>query len=237
MNAQRKGLPPKDLGGVFGTGRTSGLVGSLAPVTPSVDADALAEELAAEQVRDEEQTRTSEPASRSEADPVAAADASGAPRKATTSRPRRPRPAKKDADASAPEREPKHNYPVYVPSVLRAEFNERRAELGTENTLLYFDAIDALIDHDDSDPYARLRGLVSESLVGPAPKSLFDRAPARKRAPQENLGAPTQLVLRVTQHNQTVLDSLVTETGAKDRSHLATVVLSAYLNQQGEKKR
>jgi len=236
MNAQRKGLPPKDLGGVFGTGRTSGLVGSLSPVTPSVGADALAEELAAEQVQDEEQTRTPEPAPRSEADPADAADDSGA-KKATTPRPRRTRSAKKGADASAPEREPKHNYPVYVPSVLRAEFNERRGELGTENTLLYFDAIDALIDHDSADPYARLRGLVGESLVGPAPKSLFDRAPARKRAPQENLGAPTQLVLRVTQHNQTVLDSLVTETGAKDRSHLATVVLSAYLNQQGEKKR
>ncbi|WP_298462062.1 hypothetical protein [uncultured Cellulomonas sp.] len=119
------------------------------------------------------------------------------------------------------------NYPVHVPSELVEPFNKRRDTEGTSNTLLVFDAIDALVDADQPDPYERLRRAVTTDLVGAAPTSLFQRAPRRVRP---GAGVPrTQVMLRMSTENRAVIEDLVEQTGAVDRSHLITVALTAYL--------
>ncbi|WP_419708043.1 hypothetical protein [Promicromonospora sp. NFX87] len=124
------------------------------------------------------------------------------------------------------------DYSLYVPIQILPEFRKRRAEEGTQNALLVFDAIEELVERDAKDPYERLRGFVQASLVGgakkPAQASLFERKPTRaQNSPYAGPTAP--IVLRLTPTNRDVFDDLVEKTGAKDPGHLASVALVHYL--------
>src|SRR5699024_12445980 len=63
----------------------------------------------------------------------------------------------------------------------------------------------------------------------PAPtgSSLFERTPRGRR--QDGVDR-IQLTLRLTQRNEDILDSLVEETGAQNRSDLVSRALHAYFN-------
>jgi hypothetical protein len=121
------------------------------------------------------------------------------------------------------------NYPVYLPSILLEAFKHKRDQMETTNTLLVFDAIDAIINPGAEDPYARFCELVQQSLIAsPSATTLFDRgAPQRVRSRDQ--GPRSQLMLRMSPSNQRIIEQLIDKTGATDRGHLITVALTAYL--------
>lgn len=220
---QPRGLPRQDLAGKFARpDRTSGLAGRLTrtePSQPTPEADATG-------AADVEPDAATSPA-------PAALDAAPKKEKPTPKKPKPKRQSKPAGEKRTPSEQPQ-NYPVYVPAAVFAAAKERREAEGTTNTLLVFDAIDALIDPQADDPLEELREHVADSLVG-APKagSLFSRRPQRTRG-SIYTGTNTQLVLRITPANREVLEDLVEQTGARDRGNLVTVALVHYLNLQGE---
>lgn len=139
-------------------------------------------------------------------------------------------PAKARTEPQVVERAANTNYPVHVPADLVPLFNDRRDEQGTSNTLLVFDAIDSLVDHDASDPYARLREAARADVIGAQPSSLFARTPRRARPTTDRPRARSQIMLRMSEENRAVVEQLVNETGALDRSHLVTIALTHYLS-------
>jgi hypothetical protein len=211
----------QDLSSAFGpSSRTSGLGGRLkrptAPVEPEPSPSVPSTAADTEDPQPVEPTPAQEPAKRRPAG-----------ERATKTTPRaRTKPS--DGPAAAP-RAANTNYPVHVPADLVPLFNERRNQEGTSNTLLVFDAIDALVDHDSNDPYGRLREAVTGDVIGAQPSSLFTRAPRRARPSTDEPRARSQIMLRMSDDNRAVIEQLVTETGALDRSHLITVALTEFL--------
>jgi len=213
----------QDLASAFGpTSRTSGLAGRLK--RPSVDAAPQPGDPAnttPEPATEPQQTEDRPPAT----EPVG--------EQAATLRSRvRAKPATTAPAPATPSTRPKSandNYPVHVPADLVPLFNERRDHEGTSNTLLVFDAIDALVDHDSPEPYARLRAAVSANVVGSGATSLFSREPRRARPTTDGPQARSQIMLRMSEDNRTVIMQLIAETGALDRSHLITVALTQFL--------
>ncbi|GIG29283.1 hypothetical protein [Cellulomonas marina] len=148
--------------------------------------------------------------------------------RATRSAPRQ-RAKDRDEAGAGGARSTNTNYPVHVPADLVPLFTERRDQEGTSNTLLVFDAIDALVDPGSPEPYARLRDAISADVIGDQPASLFSRAPRRARPTNDGPRARSQLMLRMSEENRAVIEQLVEQTGALDRSHLITVALTHYL--------
>lgn len=132
--------------------------------------------------------------------------------------------AARPATTSAPAN---RNLAVHMPPSLAASLTARRKADGSKNGLIVLDAIDALVDHDSPDPLARLKEAIQNDLVAAPPTSLFDRPPTRARI--ESAGPTSTVQLRMSEDNRAVLDRLVDDTGATDRSQLVTVAVRHYL--------
>lgn len=221
-------LGRQDLGSAFGPGsRTSGLAGRLkrptAP-TPPTEPDTEQSEPTEPPTDDTTDTQPAPAPTPAKRRPTATGE-----RAKTAARSQAKTPPTAEAPKAGAARSANTNYPVHVPADLVPAFNEHRDREGTSNTLLVFDAIDALVDHDSSDPYARLREAVRADVIGAQPTSLFSRAPKRARPTSDGPRARSQIMLRMSEDNRAVIEQLVTETGALDRSHLITVALTQFL--------
>jgi len=109
------------------------------------------------------------------------------------------------------------NRAVYVDIELRDRLREHiNKHPGTNYTTTVFDAIEQNLD-----------ALTATQDTAPTSRSLFERTPRGRR--QDGVDR-IQLTLRLTQRNEDILDSLVEETGAQNRSDLVSRALHAYFN-------
>lgn len=109
------------------------------------------------------------------------------------------------------------NRAVYVDIKLRDRLREHiNKHPGTNYTTTVFDAIEQNLD-----------ALTAAQEPAPTSSSLFERTPRGRR--QDGVDR-IQLTLRLTQRNEDILDSLVEETGAQNRSDLVSRALHAYFN-------
>lgn len=221
----------QDAGAKFGTARADSLRGSLTRRLPSPAPAATPEPDVAPNAPTEPAGETPHAAV-----PQDAADVDTAPTASSTSRPSSstPRPRAERSAAKVAERTPqegnqsKRNYSFRVPVTTMNLLREEREERHVRNDTVVFDAIDALVDAGADDPYAKLRTVVSEATTGltTAP-SLFERAGV-KATSDDDSATTVQCLIRVTPHNQTVLDSLVAAVGALDRGHMINAALEHY---------
>jgi hypothetical protein len=227
----------QNLGATFGAGsRTASLAGRLKRPTPTGDPEIAPSAPASEpepapepDPAPAERSTDAEPAdSTREAEPAASPKRRTTGERAPKTAPRQRTRDRDDAVAGGT-RTSNTNYPVHVPADLVPLFTERRDQEGTSNTLLVFDAIDALIDPNSPEPYARLQAAISDDVIGEQPSSLFSRSPRRARPTNDSPRARSQLMLRMSEENRAVIEQLVQQTGALDRSHLITVALTHYL--------
>lgn len=218
-------LGRQDLGSAFGpASRTSGLAGRLkrptAPTPPPLEP-----EIEQHSGRPTDDTTDAQPAPA----PAKRRPAATGERTKPASRSQAKTSPTAETPRASAARSANTNYPVHVPADLVPTFNARRDSEGTSNTLLVFDAIDALVDHNSSDPYSRLREAVRSDVIGTQPTSLFARAPKRARPTNDAPRARSQIMLRMSEANRAVIEQLVADTGALDRSHLITVALTQFL--------
>lgn len=109
------------------------------------------------------------------------------------------------------------NRAVYVDIKLRDRLREHiNKHPGTNYTTTVFDAIEQNLDT-----------LTAGQEPAPTSSSLFERTPRGRR--QDGVDR-IQLTLRLTQRNEDILDSLVEETGAQNRSDLVSRALRAFFN-------
>ncbi|PPF32634.1 hypothetical protein [Pseudoclavibacter sp. AY1H1] len=111
--------------------------------------------------------------------------------------------------------------PIPVPmwTELLQRLEAHRKATGRSNPTIVFDAIDATID--------KLPDLLAGRVASaPTAKSLFDREDLRVHQERRNT---ERINIRIRDSNRTVLDELVKQVGAPDRSAMITAALDSYL--------
>lgn len=124
-----------------------------------------------------------------------------------------------DSTSTTPQVDGYKPIPVPMWTELLQRLEAHRKATGRSNPTIVFDAIDATID--------KLPDLLAGRVASaPTAKSLFDREDLRVHQERRN---SERINIRIRDSNRTVLDELVKQVGAPDRSAMITAALDAYL--------
>lgn len=130
-------------------------------------------------------------------------------------RPRAERPADRDGASSRP-----LVVIVYLPATLRDRLREAAARQAATYTAMVLQAVDAT--------HQRLEGLLAVNRPASRPQSLFSGSGGTRT---RNAEPHVQVSLRLTRTDLEVIDRLVVERQAPNRSALIATCLAAYLHQ------